>query len=305
MSDDAERLPAILFADVSQSMRLHEELGDLAARTVIDMLLELARGAVTAHGGHVVKHIGDEILAVLPDADAAARAAGDLLCKVEACPPQGKVRLGMHVGLHAGPFIERDADVFGDAVNVASRLTSLAKTGQILTTRETVQGMSRLLQRSTRTLGELDVRGKGGRLEVDEVVWRKDAADETLITSTLRSRLAASIELLLTLGGRQWSVGANARRVAIGRDKSAEIVVRTPEASRQHGVIEYRGGLFFYKDSSLNGSFVLFDDAEESKLLREEIQLRGRGVICFGHSVVETGDRLEFRTEVVKAPAAA
>ena len=297
MSAESAPPRAILFADVSQSMRLHETLGDLAARKVIDMLLDLARVAVVAHGGHVVKKIGDEILAVLPDADSAARAAGDLLSAVEACPPQARVRLGMHVGIHAGPFIERDADIFGDAVNVASRLTGLAKTGQVLTTRETVGRMSRVLQRSTRTLGGLDVRGKESRLEVEEVIWRKDAADETLITSNTRSPLSASVQLVLTLGGRQWFVGPEARRVAIGRDKSLDIVVHTREASRQHGVVEFRGGLFFYKDSSLNGSFLLLDDAQEAKLLREEIQLRGHGVICFGHSVTVDGDRLEFRTQ--------
>src|SRR6478672_3172788 len=64
---------AILFADVSKSMLMHERLGDLAARELIDKLLAMAGEAIRAHRGRVVKTIGDEILAVLPTADAAAR----------------------------------------------------------------------------------------------------------------------------------------------------------------------------------------------------------------------------------------
>ena len=88
----------------------------------------------------MVKTIGDEILAVMPDADAAARAACDLLQNVDACPPQGEQVLGMHVGFHAGVFIERLGDVFGDAVNIASRLTAYAKPGQILTSSASAPG---------------------------------------------------------------------------------------------------------------------------------------------------------------------
>src|SRR5947207_10281450 len=66
---------AIMFADVSKSMLLHERLGDEKARIIIDQLLEMAAKAVQQHKGRVVKTIGDELLAVLPSADAAARAA--------------------------------------------------------------------------------------------------------------------------------------------------------------------------------------------------------------------------------------
>ena len=96
---------AVLFADVSKSMLLYERLGDAAARRVIDMLLELASTAVKAHRGRVVKTIGDEVFAVLPTADAAARTACDLLVAVDSCERQGDVALGMHVGFHAGQFI--------------------------------------------------------------------------------------------------------------------------------------------------------------------------------------------------------
>jgi len=82
---------------------------------------------VKAHKGRVVKTIGDEIMAVLPTADAAARAARDLLMAVDLAEPKAGIKPAMHVGLHAGEFLEKEGDVFGDAVNVAARLTKHAQ----------------------------------------------------------------------------------------------------------------------------------------------------------------------------------
>ena len=295
---DRGRGSAVLFADVSKSMLLHARLGDQAARSVIDMLLDLAASAVRSHGGRVVKTLGDEILAVLPHADAAARAGCDLLMKVDACEPQGDVSLGMHIGFHAGPFIEIDGDVHGDAVNIASRLTDYAKAGQILTTRESVAAISPLVRRLMRPIGALDIRGKRDEMEVEEILWQDEDVENTVIgAATNRTSARANTRLVLTLGDRQWSVGPKARSLSVGRDSSVDIVIESTQASRNHGSFEYRNGGFFYVDKSLNGSFVSFGATGESMVLRNEIFLSGQGVICFGHSIHVQGDILKFHTE--------
>jgi class 3 adenylate cyclase len=298
------KVQAILFADVSKSMVLHERLGDRQARAVIDMLLGLAGAAVRSYGGRVVKTIGDEILAVMPDADAAARAGCDLLQKVHDCPPQGDLILGMHVGFHAGAFIERAGDVFGDAVNIASRLTAYAKPGQILTSSVSAPGISALVRRSMRPLGTLDIRGKRDEMHVEEIGWLdSDGEDTTVTEAMLRSAHVASTRLVLALGKRQWIAGPEAKHFAIGRDPCSDVLIRSPEASRNHGIIEYRNGGFFYSDKSLNGSFVSFKGASESLVRRSQILLSGQGVICFGHSVgelTENCDPLRFHVESSK-----
>jgi class 3 adenylate cyclase len=294
----AEKSPAVLFADVSKSMLLHEKLGDKAARVVIDMLLGLAAKAVSAHGGRVVKTLGDEILAVRPDADAAAKAACDLLERVDACPGQGGVAPGMHIGFHAGAFIERDGDVFGDAVNIASRLTAYAKAGQILTTTASSGGISQLVRQSMRPLGMLDIRGKRDEMHVEEIAWQHaDGEDTTVTEGMLGTAHVASTRLVLALGDRQWIAGLNAKHLSIGRDPCADVVIRASQASRNHGLIEYRNGGFFYADTSLNGSYVSFSRSGESLIRRSQILLSGQGVICFGHSVSEPGDPLRFHVE--------
>ena len=58
-------------------------------------------------------------------------------------------------------------------------------------------------------------------------------------------------------------------------------------ASRVHCKIEYRRGQFFLIDQSTNGTYVTVEGDAEIMLKREQLLLRGRGVICLGHSSTE------------------
>ncbi len=276
------RGPAILFADVSRSMLLHEQLGDQAARMVIDALLALAEKAVTAYGGRVVRSIGDEILAVLPNADAAARAARDLLIGVDAIDAPHGVRPSMHVGLHSGGFMERAGDVFGDAVNVASRLTAHAQPGQILTTSASAPGISLSVRRSMRRLGPLDIRGRIDQIQVEEIAWRDTADEEATVTKFAPVAALGTARIRLDYEGRQWTLDARIKHLSIGRDPGSDLVIANIDASRSHGFIEYRNGAFYYIDTSLNGSYVTFGNAGETLVQRNQVLLSGRGMICLG-----------------------
>ena len=59
---------------------------------------------------------------------------------IDALPPVSGVSLAIRVGLHWGPALEENGDVFGDTVNIAARMVALAKAGQILTTAEAAGG---------------------------------------------------------------------------------------------------------------------------------------------------------------------
>jgi adenylate cyclase len=94
----------------------------------------VATDAVGAHHGQIVKTIGDEVLFV---ADTAVDGAEIALALIEASDADDELPY-LRVGLAAGPVVSRLGDVFGQTVNIASRLTSLARTGTILID----QGMS-------------------------------------------------------------------------------------------------------------------------------------------------------------------
>lgn len=121
-----EILPAIAFADLTGFTQLAEEKGDEAAAHVALRLNELASAAVAPHGGRVIKLLGDGVLARFASLEAAVRASLDLL---DALGEQG-LPAG-HVGVHCGPVIARDGDVYGRTVNMAARIADAAPPGAL------------------------------------------------------------------------------------------------------------------------------------------------------------------------------
>jgi len=127
----------ILFADISGSTRLYETLGDKIALEKIDHCLTLLGKVAQRYSGEVIKTIGDEIMCAFPTASSAVEAAmvmqQDLIASTST--------LHVRIGLHFGEVIRDGSDVFGDAVNVAARMTRLAVPDQIMTTRETAEAV--------------------------------------------------------------------------------------------------------------------------------------------------------------------
>ena len=284
MNERTDCTVAILFADVSGSTTLYEKLGDARALVAVGSVVELLSKSVAAHGGRVVKTIGDEVMAALPTAASALEAASDMQNRVSALAPFDGVRLAIRVGFHFGPAIAEDGDYFGDAVNTAARMAGLARSGQIITTGPTVAELPDLLRASTRALDALAVKGKEAPVPVAEVIW-EEGGDLTM----LAERGAAAVAATLTLehGGQRLVMGAERTVVRMGRDAAGEIVIADKKASRGHGTIEYRGGNYVLTDRSTNGTFVKIDGDAEVTLRREQIVLRGRGTIAFGHSASE------------------
>jgi adenylate cyclase len=89
-----------------------------------------------------------------------------------------------------------------------------------------------------------------------------------------------------------------ARRSAVlGRDATADLVVADPKASRAHCEIELRQGKFVLADRSANGTYLTMDGDREIVLRREELMLRGHGVIALGQSRGSATELVEFFCE--------
>lgn len=127
--------PAVAFVDVSGYTRLTVDRGDeYGARTSV-RLGELADSIVRSHGGRVVKLLGDGVLLLFDAPCVAIEAVVELT--------RSMVKAGLpaaHAGIHAGPVVERDGDVFGTTVNVASRIANHAPAGTILVSQPVILG---------------------------------------------------------------------------------------------------------------------------------------------------------------------
>src|SRR5258708_29149029 len=132
---------AILFADVSGSTALYELLGDKPAAKAIEGCLGELRVIVAKRDGQVVKTIGDEIMVVFGNPEAACNAAREMQQRMTTLPPTAGVKLAIRIGFHFGLVLEDKADFWGDGVNTAARLAGLAKAGQILTSGATANAL--------------------------------------------------------------------------------------------------------------------------------------------------------------------
>ncbi len=300
MTSSARNL-AVLFADVSGSTKLYEKLGDRAALAAVEAAIDVMKRSVAAYRGTVVKTIGDEVMAVFPDGDAALQAASDMQNRITALPPFGDVQLAIRIGFHVGEVLEDSGDYFGDAVNTAARMAGFAKAGQIITTGDAVAGLSAMLRESTRKLAALSVKGKQSEVEVCEVLWQT-GDDLTMLAS---NRGPAKVESILRLmhGVRTLVMDDKLPSVQIGRDATHEISIADRMASRLHGRIERRADRFYYVDLSTNGTFVTLEGDVETVVRRDQVLLRGRGTLSFGHSAsAPDAELITFASEVRPRP---
>src|SRR5438067_1718248 len=134
----------IVFADLQGSTGLQERMDPESVRALMDRYYAAMREAVEAHGGKVVKFVGDGAMAVFgvpevaeDDALRAVRAAVDMQTAFE--PLAGEHDLALRVGVNTGEVVvdADDADVVGDAVNVAARLEGAAGPGEVVVGEDT------------------------------------------------------------------------------------------------------------------------------------------------------------------------
>jgi adenylate cyclase len=290
------RFAALLFADVSGSTKLYESVGDTLGLRTIRGYVEMMRKATEARGGRVVKTIGDEVMAVFSSADAAARAAMDMHVGAAEVPHprEAGMRLQLRIGIHGGPVLQKENDVFGDTVNLAARLSGQAQGGQIILSRATAGALGPEMRAMARDLYGVQVKGKSEEVALSELVWKGD--EDATVLAALRAPAPKAAASVLRLRYRDAEVARrrDADSEVLGRDPECGVQVADHMASRRHCTIERRKDKWVLKDHSTNGTFVTLEGDAELTLRREEIVLRRHGWIAFGQSRAGTAEVVEF-----------
>ena len=127
------RLAAILAADVAGYSRLMHTDEEATHAKLTALLVDAVQPAIAEHGGRIVKNTGDGFLSEFPSAVGAVRAALQFQTRVReltAADAEDR-RITFRVGINVGDVIVEPHDVFGDGVNIAARLESIAEPGGI------------------------------------------------------------------------------------------------------------------------------------------------------------------------------
>ncbi|MCX8111272.1 MAG: hypothetical protein N3D15_08505 [Syntrophorhabdaceae bacterium] len=124
---------AVLFTDIVGSTEFFKSYGDKQGRQMLKEHYDIASSVISRFSGHVLKFIGDSIMASFEDPSDALRAAIFLQKKIHIYNKRVGLMKSTHirVGIHYGEVILGKGDIYGDVVNVASKLTNIAKGDEI------------------------------------------------------------------------------------------------------------------------------------------------------------------------------
>ena len=127
------RLSAILAADVAGYSRLMHNDEEATHAKLTALLEGGVAPAIAEHGGRIVKNTGDGFLAEFPSAVEAVRAAMQFQARVHELTTGDAEdrRIAFRVGVNIGDVIVEPHDIFGDGINIAARLESIAEPGGI------------------------------------------------------------------------------------------------------------------------------------------------------------------------------
>ncbi len=281
---------AILFADITKSSIIYEKLGDQAAQETVGRILQLMSDQTVKHDGRVIKTVGDAIISTFPSADNAITAAKLMQEDMaEYFPGTSDVpAIYIHIGLHFGPVVVENEDIFGDAVNTTARVVDYANPRQTIVTREIIDQLPADSLHHTRYITNITAKNIAGELELFEILCEEQTAT-TVIDARKLAKLISK-NLYLTRGDETIVVDRQKPTISIGREEFNDIIIRYSWISRTHAYIENHNGVFLVKDKSTNGTFVYPEGGEPFIVSKGEHPLAGKGIIIFGREKDESAE---------------
>ena len=276
----------VLFADISESTRLYETMGNDSARAVVARCLSVLSKVTEHYRGQVVKTLGDSVMCIFPNPTQACRAAGDMQSGIrDANAPEIELpfgRIRVKIGLHYGSLLIETGDVFGETVNIAARMAKLAKPDQIMTTEPTVWKLPESIRGSTRYVDEHKFEDRTDAVDLYEVLWEFSEITDISAEQPPTELRVSHTSLSIVSGTTGLVLNETRPHLTIGRSETNELIIPSPLASRQHARIFFARGRFVLRDQSVNGTFVERPDAQDVTILREEYALSGSGEIGLG-----------------------
>ncbi len=287
----------VVFTDLFGSTSAFEALGNLkATKAVTDVTGWIAK-VIESHGGRVVKMLGDGVLSLFEGNPNAIDAVVEIqrMHQKHMAQLQPADRMPIRIGVASGDVELVAGDCYGDAVNVAARLSDLSGPDQIWVNQNALNGASESVGVRFRLLGPISIRGRAEPCSVYQVDWQEDITTDFL---TLQAILDPALDLTGkdVLGGQiqlSWldvtkTFESFELPIHIGRVVEGDFIVNDPRVSRTHARVDWRNGSVTLVDLSSYGCWVRFSGGGSDLLLRrDECVLHGRGEIALGFSFAD------------------
>ena len=292
----------VVFADLTGSTGLFESAGNVAATQIVTRCTHVLGRHLACAGGQVVKYLGDGVLVLFDDPVAAVQAGArmqEVLRELTAVELQ-RGPLGVKTGIDRGAIVEHDGDCYGDAVNVAARLSDRAEAGETLISESVFSCLPDPVRLACHSLDRITIKGKAEPVRVWRVDFSRTA--ETTLTALLgfqglieAGRPIRRVDLARL--DQHIELHDDEAPLIIGRGDGAGFSIDDPRVSRRHARIEWAAGQCLLTDFSSNGSWVRFAGTCAPVVLRRDsCTLYGEGEIGVGATPDDfTAPTLSFR----------
>jgi class 3 adenylate cyclase len=282
----------VVFADLFGSTGVFEALGNAKATELVTQATAWVAQRCSAQGGRVVKFLGDGVLIIFADSTKAVLAVMDLQRSYQPLlshfPP--KAYMPLRIGVARGGVEIVSDDCYGDAVNIAARLSELTGPHQIWVNSDAIEDGFDVPDERFRQLGPIHIRGRAEPCNVYQVEWQDNQGSELLtipagyaLSSRLGGRDVLGAHIELSWAEQKRSFNAFDLPIHIGRTHQVEFVVTDARVSRTHARLDWRNGSVVLVDLSSYGCWIRFSGGGADLLLRrEECVLHGRGQIALG-----------------------
>jgi serine/threonine protein kinase/class 3 adenylate cyclase len=181
----------VLFTDVVGSTSYFDRFGDTYGLMMLQRHAKLASSVVNEFGGKVIKTIGDSVMAEFSQPAWGVRAAVEIQRRVgtlnRSLSPDD--RLQLRIGINHGPAFRHEKDLFGDAVNLAARITKRTGPAQVLVSSTVRIALADQPEFHLAPLGEVTIAGKTGKEDIFEVIWT-----DTAVYDALREDLTVALQ---------------------------------------------------------------------------------------------------------------
>jgi tetratricopeptide (TPR) repeat protein len=239
------------------------------AVAVVRLLQAACREIVPKSGGRVIKFLGDGALAEFSSTDAAVRAAIAVRrAFAERIAAGGQEPRDLRIGVHVGDVVaSEDGDLYGDGINVASRLQAAAEPGQVLVSGEVWRQLKPRPEFSFEALGARTLKGIDGPVDAYAATMDPSAADEWPVDDPVgapppdRKRtiagVAIGLALLFGLAGLYIVIKDRGRTFAPGEavaEDAAPGLAVLPFSVQGAGLDEWREGMVDLLSTNLDGA---------------------------------------------------
>jgi adenylate cyclase len=267
----------VVFADVVNSTSLFEHTGDWEAYEIIGNTLDRHGDIITKAGGSVIRSKGDDLLCTFKSSDQAVQAAMSMLAR------QIELKVAIRIGVHHGRFIHGRGDIFGDDVNVAARLMSLARPNEGIASAELAEQLSDRWYRELVPFDQTTLKGKSEATDLYRLLPPDDDTTEMINPGTVvRTKVqSTAVSMELRCDGQRVVLNEGHQAFSIGRADDAGIRVSNRRVSRAHATFVLRNGRATLTDTSTMGTWIVTTQGEV-RVRREAVYLVGRGQIFLG-----------------------